>query len=574
MRKGFDPIYDARQITDLRDMLYGGLEVFGEDPLFLEKDKETGKYTTTLYKDYVKETEYLGTGLMAMGLKDTHVAVIGENRYRWVTSYMAIVNGVGTVVPVDKELPVNEIINVINRCKPSAMFFSGKLDEVIENVAKIDKTVEYFIGMDLSPQDENGRFISYDTIIAKGKEELGKGNREYLDVDIDPKAIKILLFTSATTSQSKAAQLSHYNIASNLMSMVTLIKVKRTDRFLSVLPLHHTYECTCGFLCPLYMGASIAFCEGLKYIVDDLKNSGATIMLGVPLLFEAMYKRMWRKAESSGSANKLRAALKLSRILMKLGIDKREQLFSSIYEGLGGTIRMFISGAAAISPEVAKFFREIGLEFYQGYGLTECSPILALNSDTEYIDASAGKALPGVEIQIWEPNEDGIGEIVAKGPNIIKGYLDEPELNKTLFKDGYFHTGDMGYMDEDGFIFITGRKKFVIVTKNGKNIFPEEIELLINDSPFVTESMVYGEVNKDSGDEIITAAILPDLEAISTEFGKTDSALVEKVLNDLIKDINKKLMNYKKVRNVNVRNREFVKTTTGKIKRYVPENKM
>ncbi len=573
MRKGFDPIYDARRITDLRDMLYGGLELFGDNPLFLEKSKETGKYETTLYKDYVKETEYLGTGLMSMGLKDTHVAVTGENRYRWVTSYMAVVNGVGTVVPVDKELPVNEIINVINRCHPSAMIFSGRLNEAIESVAKIDNTVKYFIGMDLSPEDEHDRFISYDTVIEKGKGELEKGNREYLDADIDPKAIRILLFTSATTAKSKAAQLSHYNITSNLMSMVTLIKLEQTDRFLSILPLHHTYECTCGFMCPLYMGASVAFCEGLKYIVDNLKDSGSTIMLGVPLLFEGMYKKLWKKAEASGSASKMRTGLKISNLLMKLGIDKRKKLFSAIYEGLGGTIRMFISGAAAISPEVAKFFRGIGLEFYQGYGLTECSPILALNSDTEYIDASAGKAIPGVEIQIWEPNEEGIGEIVAKGPNIMSGYLDEPELNKEIFEGGYFHTGDMGYMDEKGFIFITGRKKFVIVTKNGKNIYPEEIEMLINESPFVAESMVYGEVDPDSSDEIITASIYPDLEAISNEFGKTDSELVEKTLNGLIKEVNKNLVNYKKVKTVKVRDREFVKTTTGKIKRYVPENK-
>jgi long-chain acyl-CoA synthetase len=322
------------------------------------------------------------------------------------------------------------------------------------------------------------------------------------------------------------------------------------------------------------MGCSVAFCEGLKHIVDNLKDSGATIMLGVPLLFEGMHKKLWKNAEASGSASKMRIALKASNLLMKLGIDKRKKLFHAIYEGLGGTIRMFISGAAAISPEVAKFFRGIGLEFYQGYGLTECSPIIALNSDTEYIDASAGKAIPGVEIQIWEPNEEGIGEIVAKGPNIMSGYLGEPELNKVVFEGGYFHTGDMGYMDKDGFVFITGRKKFVIVTKNGKNIYPEEIEMLINESPFVIESMVYGEQNPDSGDEVITASIFPDLETFSNELGRTDAETVESKLKGIIKEVNTKLTNYKRVKTVKIRDREFVKTTTGKIKRYVQDNKM
>ncbi|MDX1358434.1 MAG: AMP-binding protein, partial [Clostridia bacterium] len=441
MRIGFDPIYESREITDLKDLLYSGLKLYADNPLFLEKSKETGKFETVLYKEYVKEVEYLGTALMDLGLKDTFVGVMGENRYRWVTSYMAVVNGVGTVVPIDKELPVNEILNIIKRCSPSAIIFSGKKAKQIEEAASQAPGVKYFIGMDIKPEEAEGRFLSYDSVLAKGKELLEGGNSEYIDSVIDPKAIRILLFTSATTSESKAAKLSHYNIAENLKAMSTIINILDTDRFLSILPLHHTYECTCGFLCPMYRGGSVAFCQGLKYIVDDLKESGATVMLGVPLLFESMYKKLWKKAEAAGSADKMRKALKISNFLMKLKIDVRRKLFSSIYKGLGGNIRMFISGAAAISPEVAEFFRSIGMAFLQGYGLTECSPILALNSDIDFIDAAAGKALPGVEIQIWEPNEEGIGEIVAKGPNIFEGYLDADELNEEIFEGGYFHTG-------------------------------------------------------------------------------------------------------------------------------------
>ena len=572
MRKGFDPIYESREITDLKDLLYSGLKLYADNPLFLEKNKETKQFETILYKDYVKEVEYLGTALIDLGLKDTFIGVMGENRYRWVTSYMAVVNGVGTVVPIDKELPVNEILNIIKRCTPAAILFSGKKSAQIEAAAEQAPEVKFFIGMDIKPDEAHDRFLSYDDVIAKGKELLEGGNTNYLDVEIDAKAIKILLFTSATTSESKAAKLSHYNIAENLKSMSTIINILDTDRFLSILPLHHTYECTCGFLCPLYRGGSVAFCQGLKYIVDDLKASGATVMLGVPLLFESMYKKLWKKAEASGSADKMRKALKISNFLMKIKIDVRKKLFSSIYTALGGNIRMFISGAAAISPDVAVFFRGIGLAFLQGYGLTECSPILALNSDIDFVDAAAGKAIPGVEIQIWEPNDEGIGEIVAKGPNIFEGYLDQPDLNKEIFDGGYFHTGDMGYMDDEGFVFITGRKKCVIVTQNGKNIYPEEIELLISAYPYVAESMVFGKLVEGSKEEIITAGILPDLEAFDAEFGKSDPEFIKAKLQEMIHEINQKLINYKMIKDLIIRTEPFVKTTTSKIKRYVPEN--
>ncbi|MCD6322066.1 MAG: AMP-binding protein [Clostridiales bacterium] len=574
MRKGFDPIYtSSREITNLKDMLYSGLKLFGDNPLFLEKSEETKKYETVIYKDYVKEVECLGTALIKLGLKDTNLSVIGENRYRWAVGYMAIVNGVGTVVPIDKLLPIHEIMNIVDRVTPSAIIYSGKKREEMEEVAQKTDAVKYFIGMDLKPEDASGRFLSYDALIAMGKEELENGNRKYLDVVIDPNAVRILLFTSATTSTSKAAKLSHYNIASNVMSAVQVIYMDQNDRFLSLLPLHHTFESTCGYLLPIYMGASIAYCEGLKHIVDNLKESGSTIMLGVPLLFEGMYKKLWKKAELSGSADKLRKALKISNFLMKLKIDVRKKLFHSIYEGLGGTIRMFISGAAAMTPKVAEFYRNIGLNFFQGYGLTETSPILSLNSDTDFIDASAGKAIPGVEVQIWEPNEEGIGEIVAKGPNVMEGYLDEPELNKEIFEGGYFHTGDMGYMDDAGFIFITGRKKCVIVTQNGKNIYPEEIELLINVYPFVIESMVFGHIIEDSKEELITVSVYPDAEAIQAAFGKSDPEFIEAKVREMIREVNSKLVDYKKIKNIKIRNKEFIKTTTSKIKRYVPENR-
>ncbi|MBN2853265.1 MAG: AMP-binding protein [Clostridia bacterium] len=572
-RKGFDWIHEVREIKDIKDLLYSGLKVFGENVSFKVKNKQTAVYEDILYKDYVKEVEALGTFLISLGLKDKKVVVTGENRYQWATSYMAVVNGVGMVVPVDKELPENEIINILESCKPSAIIYSGRKEDVIRSIAGKFDYIEYFIGMDLPPSEQSGKFISYESAISKGHELLSSGNRDYLDIEIDINKVLILLYTSATTSTSKAVMLTHHNLASNLMAMSSVLYIDPSDVFLSLLPLHHTYECTCGFLCPLYRGASIAYCEGLKYIVQNLKEAKATVMLGVPLLFEGMYKKLWKSAEKSGSAPKLRKAIKISNFLLKLKIDLRKKLFKAIYEGLGGYVRIFISGAAGISPEVAEFFRNVGLSFYQGYGLTECSPILALNSDTEFEDAAAGKALPDVEIQIWEPNSEGIGEIVAKGENIMVGYLNEEQLTREAFEGGFFHTGDMGYMDDRGFVYITGRKKSVIVTKNGKNIYPEEIESLINTSKYVLESMVFGKEVDKNDDLSVTLSVYPDLEAIENDFGNAEKATVKKVFDDLVREINKNLVNYKNIKEVIIRDKEFVKTTTSKIKRYIEENK-
>jgi len=571
-RKGFDAIHKVRSINNIKDLLYSGLEIYGDNTAFKVKNKATNIYEPIPYKDYVKEVEALGTYLISIGLKDKSIVIIGENRYEWACSYMSVINGVGRVVPIDKELPENEIINILNACKPTAIIYSGRKSEIIRSIANKILFVKYYIGMDLPPKEECEKFFSYEKAIVTGEQLQQDGNKEYTDIEVDSEKPLILLYTSATTSKSKAVQLTHKNLASNLMAMSSVLYIAPTDVFLSLLPLHHTYECTCGFLCPIYRGASIAYCEGLKYITTNLKESKATVMLGVPLLFESMYKKLWKAAEKKGSAKLLKRLISLSNFLLKFKIDLRKTFFKSIYEGLGGYVRMFISGAAGISPEVAKFFRSIGFSFYQGYGLTECSPILALNSDTDFEDAAAGKALPGIDIQIWQSNNEGIGEIIAKGPSIMLGYLNEDKLNEQAFEGGFFHTGDMGYMDERGFVYITGRKKSVIVTKNGKNIYPEEIESLINTSPYVIESMVFGKQIQKNDDLSITISIYPDLEAIKNTHTNCSKETVEQVLNQLIKASNLKLVNYKNIKHLIIRDEEFIKTTTSKIKRYISEN--
>lgn len=495
--------------------------------------------------------------------------MIGENRYEWAVSYLAIVAGTGIVVPIDKELPPNEIVGLIKRAEVEAIIFSGNNYPAISAVAKnTDKNIIY-INMD-GLKTENGIF-AYKDLISKGKDLVNKGDTRFINAEINPEEMNILLFTSATTDKSKAVMLSHKNICTNLMAMVSMIYIDPSDIFFSVLPLHHTYECTCGFLCPIYLGASIAFCEGLRHIQKNLQESKATMMLGVPLIFEAMYKRIWEQAKKNGLDKKLKIGIMISNFLKKFNIDITRKLFAQIHNNFGGNIRLFISGAAAINPAVAKGFRDFGISFYQGYGLTECSPIVAVNSDKFFKDDAAGYPLPGVEVKIDQPNENGIGEIVVKGENVMLGYYGDPEATAEVLKDGWFYTGDLGYIDEDGFVHITGRKKYVIVTKNGKNIYPEEIETLLNESLYIKESMVYGKEDPKEGDVIVSAAIVPDFEKIQDEHKGRTLTLdeIRELIHNEIKKVNKKLVNYKHIKNFIIREAEFAKTTTRKIKRYL-----
>lgn len=381
--------------------------------------------------------------------------------------------------------------------------------------------------------------------------------------------MSILLFTSGTTETAKAVMLSHKNIAENLMGMCSMLYIDEKDTFLSVLPIHHTYECTCGFLCQIYRGCTVAYCEGLRHIVKNLKESKATMMLGVPLIFESMYRQIMNQAIKSKGEKKIKFAIKLCNILSKIGIDIRKKIFKQIHEALGGHIRLFISGAAGIDPQIAKGFRELGISLVQGYGLTECAPIVALNRDIYYKDEAAGLPLPDLQVEIDNPDEDGIGEIKCKGSSVMLGYYENPEATAEAIRDGWFYTGDSGFFDEDGFLHITGRKKNVIITGNGKNVFPEEIETLLNRSPYIKESLVYGKGQSD-GDTVICAKIVPDIDKIKDdkENNLIPDESVEKIIEKEVKDVNKTLISYKHIKEFTVQEEEFIKTTTKKIKRH------
>ncbi|PYG90318.1 long-chain acyl-CoA synthetase [Ruminiclostridium sufflavum DSM 19573] len=561
------PLYEVREISNLRDMLEQSANLYSDKPAFLVKEKGNQDYIPVSFRKYKSDIDALGTALISLGLKDKRIAIIGENRYEWSTSYLGVCNGTGIVVPLDRELPQNEIENCIQRSYSDAVIFSGSVSAKIEKIMKSADTCKYFINMDL--EEDTGGQISYGKLLKKGYELLEQGSREFLDAEIDNEEMKILLFTSGTTDKSKAVMLSHRNIAANLMAMCSMLYIDDKDVFLSVLPPHHTYECTCGFLCQMYRGCTIAYCEGLRHIVKNLRESKCTVMNGVPLVFESIYKQLINTVKKKpGAEKKLKFAIKLSNILSIFHLDVKRTLFSEIHEALGGHLRLFISGAAAINPEVSKGFKDIGIKLVQGYGLTECAPIVALNRDCWFKFDAAGLPLPGLKVVIDSPSSDGIGEIKVSGPSVMLGYYENKEATDAAVKDGWFYTGDMGYFDSDGFIHITGRMKNMILTKNGKNVYPEEIETLLGRSDYIKEALVYGRDDKD--DIIVCAKIVPDKEKIEEDIkeGIISEQDITALIGSEVKKINKELVNYKAVKEFTLQDSEFEKTTTKKIKRY------
>ena len=415
-------------------------------------------------------------------------------------------------------------------------------------------------------EDENGVY-SLKKLLERGRELLDQGNKEYLNSEIDNHKMAELLFTSGTTSESKAVMLSHRNICFNIENQCKMLEIVPEDIFLSVLPIHHAYECTCGFLTPLYRGACVAYCEGLRHIAENMKEAHASVILSVPVMFEMIYGKLWEAIRKQGKEKLVKRMIKVTNFLDKLHIHIKRKVFKQIHEQLGGNVKVLIAGAAAINPEVAQGFRDLGILAVQGYGLSECAPIAALNRDVDYKDDAAGLPLVGTEIKIINPNDEGVGEIATKGEHVMLGYYKNEEATKEAIQDGWLHTGDLGYIDSDGFVHITGRKKNVIITKNGKNVYPEEIEKLLSDSPFIKESLVYG---KRNGDNItITAQILLDKDYIEQTYGKsiTDEKIKKLVWED-VKRINQKLVIYKHIKAIEIREKEFEKTTTLKIKRY------
>lgn len=564
MRK---PVHKAIKYENLKEMLQKSGEKYGNRPAYIFKTEEEGKFREITHKQYREEINSLGTALINLGLKDKRIAVISENRYEWGLAYFAIVTGTGVVVPLDKALPDNEIESLILRSEVEAIFYSSKYDNIMNEIReKKNSHIKYFISMDL--EKETNGIYSQRELIEKGKKQIEEGNKEFLEAKINNEEMGIMLFTSGTTAMSKAVMLSHKNICANLFDIASTIKVDENDVFLSFLPLHHTFECTTGFIYPAAAGSAIAFCEGIRHIADNIKEYRATVMVSVPILFESMYKKVMKNIEKKGKLETVKKGIKISQFLLKFGIDIRRKLFKEIHENLGGRLRLFVAGGAALDPEAERGFNELGVAMYQGYGLTESSPVIAAEDDKYRRLGSIGKAFPSLDVKIVEPNEEGIGELVAKGPSIMIGYYDNEEATKeTIDEEGWLHTGDLAKIDKDGYIFISGRKKFVIVLKNGKNIYPEELETIINKIEGIKESFVYGKPEED-GDYKICAKIVYDKELVKEIYGTTDEEKLKESIWQEVKKVNKTMPAYKYVREISITDKDLIKTTTQKIKRF------
>ena len=565
---------DIRPIVDLKHMIESSVDLYGDNIAFHVKDKVGEPYRGITYKEAKTDMDALGTALNSMGLKGKSISIIGDNRYEWAISYLAVVCGTGIVVPLDKELGASELEQLIKEADVECIIYTKKYEKIFQDIRDRGETnLRFLISMDAEVSDE--QILSLREIIEAGKVLIENGNRDFLDAQIERDTMSIILFTSGTTGIAKGVMLSHGNIVEDLMSSPTLLEVLPTDVFFSVLPIHHTYECTCGFLMPLYRGASIAYCEGLKYIVKNLSEARPTIFLGVPLIVESLYKKIWQNAKKSGKDKTLKRVIALNKKTKKIGIDLAPIFFKQIQALFGGRMKVIICGGAAIDPEVLQGIRDFGINAVQGYGLTECAPICALNPDKYPKNDAAGYIPPAFDIKIHDPNpETGIGEICAKGGNVMLGYYKNPEATAEVLRDGWFHTGDLGYLDEDRFVHITGRIKNVIITKNGKNVYPEEIENYIGKIPYVNECLVWGKDSDETGETLIFASIRADYEEVKEALGETYTdeevaALIWKEIDVL----NTQLPFFKRIKKIDIRKEEFEKTTGKKIKRFVDSNK-
>ena len=483
-------------------------------------------------------------------------------------AYLATCCGTGVVVPLDKSLPANELESLIIRSGVEAIFYSNKYNEVMQDIKGRRTTdLRYYISMDLENMKDG--IYSEHEFVEQGKELIKKGNTKFLNATIDSDKMAFMLFTSGTTAMSKAVMLSHKNICSNLMDIATILKIDENDTLLSFLPLHHTFECTVGFLYVMYTGASIAYCEGIRHIASNIKEFEITAMISVPALYENIYKRVMKSIEKKGKLAEVEKIMKLSGMLSKVGIDLRKKMFKEIHESLGPKLRLMVNGGAALDYEVEKGFNELGFRIVQGYGLTETSPVIAAGTDFEQRIGSVGKVLPSLKVKIVNKDETGTGEVIVKGPSVMLGYYQNEEANKEVLEKGWLHTGDLGHIDKKGFLFLAGRKKSVIVLKNGKNVYPEEIESIINRVDGIKESFIYGKPEDNNEDDLkLCAKVVYDKDLMKQIYSVNTEEEIKNALWLKIKEINKTMPPYKYIKELIVSEEELIKTTTLKIKRH------
>ncbi len=560
---------NVREITDFKDLINQSVELYGDNPVFvfkkrMYKENEKVEFNKMTYKEFKNEIDYFGTALNSLGIESKRVALISKNRYEWNVVYYATTTDGKIIVPLDKALPDNEIISLAERSEAEVMVFEEKYIDIMKKIKNNKSSkIQKFICLDLE-EDKDG-FLSYKNLLRKGKELLETGNRSYLDAKIDPEKLSVLLFTSGTTSRSKAVMLSQKNICSNVMDINKVIKFYETDSMLALLPFHHAFQALINHVL-FYIGGSMSFCDGLRYIAQNLCEYKPTVIVCVPLILESIHKKIVKTIDKEGKTKLVNRMKKITNVLDKIHINVKERIFKEIHDAVGGNVRLIVSGAAAMDSSLIKSFNEFGFKIYQGYGLTETSPVISVENDRNIKPGSVGKKLPSLEVKIYNPDEQGIGEILVKGPSVMIGYYQNNEATQESFIDGWFNTGDLGYIEDD-YIYITGRKKNVIVQKNGKNIFPEELELLISYIPGVKENIVYGKPTKDN-DLDVCVKIVYDEEIIKNIMGYINENDIHKYMKEKISEINKKMPPYKHIRDIIVTNQELIKTTTAKVKRH------
>ena len=556
-------IYDYLKINDLKDMLNKTGILYADKPAYKIKVEE-GKYQIYTHKEVRDMINNLGTALINLGLKGKRIAVIGENRYEWEIAYLSIVCGTGIVVPLDKSLPANELELLIERSDIEAIFYTKKYSDIIQNIKYSEKNkLKHLISMD---SDENSEGIySQKELIREGRKLIEEGNNEFLNAKIDPKEMEIMLFTSGTTSKAKVVALSHENICTNLMDIGSVLDVTQEDVFLSVLPIHHVFECTVGFLFSLYKGAETVFCDGLRHIVENLNEYHVTVMACVPGIYERIFMMIRKKLEKQGKLEKI---LENEEKYKNFSMQKKKEVFKEIHDMLGGKIKLLISGAAALDKTIEERYRLLGLNLVQGYGLTETSPVVAVGTNKNYKLGSIGKTVPSVEAKLVNVNNEGIGELVVRGSSVMLVYYENEKVNKKSLQDGWFYTGDLAKIDEEGYIFICGRKKSVIVLKNGKNIFPEEMENLVNKIEGIRESFIFGKIQSNDENNIkINVKIVFDRDVMKDVYKVEKDEDIYKVLSKKIKEVNQTMPSYKAIRGMILTEEPLIKTTTNKIKR-------
>ena len=565
MKKNYRKLYEAKEFKDIKEILYNSLKIYKDKIAFVIKHKENKeiKYENITYPKLLEDVNSLGTSFYELGLKGKRIAIIGKNRYEWAISHFGALLGEIVSVPLDKDLQYDELENSLIRSKADCIIFDEKLKNTIDEIKKNNNTqLTEYISM-----DKLDGYKNIEQLIKDGEKLIKSGKKDYINAKIDENKMNILLFTSGTTSKSKAVMLSQKNIASNIYAMQCVEDINCNDTNIAFLPFHHIFGSTC-LIMMVANGAKTVFPDGLRYIKQNLNEYKVTLFVGVPILVEAIYKTIMKEVEKQGKTKIIKGAIGVSNFLRKMNIDVRKKLFKQIIDALGGKLRFVISGGAPADPEIAKGFNDLGIKLVQGYGLSETAPVIAAENEKVIKPGSVGLPMLNDEVEIVNKDENGIGEIRVKGPNVMLGYYEMPELTAEVLKDGWFYTGDLGYIDKDGVLFITGRNKNIIVLKNGKKVFPEELETLVNRIDLVEECMVFGLPDKDDKNDVkLSVKIVYNKDVAEEKYAGKSFDELYKIIWDKIKELNTSFPRYKHIQKLILTDKELIKTTTKKVKR-------